>query len=392
MSVQPPSLTSLFGRFLRFGLLAWGGPVAQIAMLKRELVEEEQWLTSGRFNRLLAVYQVLPGPEAHELCVHLGMMQRGRVGGLLAGIGFMLPGLLLMLLLSWAYQSLNLSVEPWPALLLGVQISVLALILRAVHRIGEHVLVDAWLWAIGLTVAVASLLGCPFWISLPAGALAYLAERRRWKTLALVLLTIPIAAAFLFRDTGQVAAPFKGVTSSAASVAALFAVGLKAGLLTFGGAYTAIPFVRGDAVGRGWLSDGQFLDGLALSGIIPAPLIIFATFVGYQAGGLAGALAITAGVFLPAFGMTLLFFERLERAVEDTRLHDLLAGVAAAVVGLVGATFVELAAVTLRSAESIAVVLLLFVFALAALYLWRSRWSVLGILPASALAGYLFLS
>ena len=98
------TFAAIFVRFLRFGLLAWGGPVAQIAMIKRELVEEEQWLTPQRFNRLLAVYQLLPGPEAHELCVHLGMMKRGRLGGILAGLGFMLPGLLLMLGIAWLYQ------------------------------------------------------------------------------------------------------------------------------------------------------------------------------------------------------------------------------------------------------------------------------------------------
>src|SRR4030095_8814615 len=96
----------------------------------------------------------------------------------------------------------------------------------------------------------------------------------------------------------------------------LFLSGLKAGLLTFGGAYTAIPFVRNDAVGRGWVSDGQFLDSLALSGIIPAPLIIFATFVGYLAGGLVGALAMTAGIFLPAFAFALLFYDRLQPGIE----------------------------------------------------------------------------
>ena len=89
----------IFWRFLRFGLLAWGGPVAQIAMVRRALVDEEQWVTSGRFNRLLAIYQVLPGPEAHELCVHLGMVAGGRRGGLAAGLGFMLPGFVLMLAL-----------------------------------------------------------------------------------------------------------------------------------------------------------------------------------------------------------------------------------------------------------------------------------------------------
>ena len=386
MSAPPPSLLSLFARFLRFGLLAWGGPVAQIAMLKRELVEEERWLTPERFNRLLAVYQVLPGPEAHELCVHLGMMQRGRIGGLLAGLGFMMPGLLLMLVLAWAYQRLDLLAAPWPALLLGVQVAVLAVIVRAVHRIGEHVLTDAWLWAVALVAAGASMLGAPFWVVLPAGGLAYVAARRGWRVAAVLLLALAVAASAIGGGSAVAAAAASGAPASAWL---LFLVGVQAGLLTFGGAYTAIPFVRDAAVGRGWVSDGQFLDGLALSGLIPAPLVIFATFVGYQAAGLAGALAITAGVFLPAFGMTLLFFDRLERVVEDTQLHDVLAGVAAGVVGLVAATFVELASTMANAANPLWAAFVIFAAALVVLYAWKSKFNVLAVLPGAAVAGWL---
>ena len=168
-----PTLAALFARFLKFGLLAWGGPVAQIAMIRRVLVDEEQWLSPARFNRLLAVYQVMPGPEAHELCVHLGMMKRGRIGGFLAGLGFMLPGLVLMLALAWAYSRLELARPPFAALLLGIQVGVIALIVRAIYRIGEHVLVDRWLWAIAIASAVATLLGASFWNVLPAAGLAY---------------------------------------------------------------------------------------------------------------------------------------------------------------------------------------------------------------------------
>src|SRR5215210_2258826 len=98
---MPETPLRIFLRFLRFGCLAWGGPVAQNAMIKRELVEEERWLEPSRFTRLLAIYQVLPGPEAHEMCVHFGMMKGGRIGGLLAGLAFMLPGLVLILILAW---------------------------------------------------------------------------------------------------------------------------------------------------------------------------------------------------------------------------------------------------------------------------------------------------
>ena len=125
----------LFLRFLRFGFLAWGGPVAQIAMIRQELVEEERWVSRERFNRTLAVYQVLPGPEAHELCVYFGMLSRGRLGGLLAGLGFMLPGFILMFLLSWLYVAVDITTSAlFAAAFAGVQPAVGATIVRAVHR------------------------------------------------------------------------------------------------------------------------------------------------------------------------------------------------------------------------------------------------------------------
>jgi len=376
---------AIFARFLKFGLLAWGGPVAQIAMLRRELVEEEKWLSPGRFNRLLAVYQILPGPEAHELCVHFGMMKRGRLGGLLAGLGFMLPGLLLMLGLAWLYGRLDLTRPPFAALLVGVQIGVIALILRSVHRIGEHILVDRWLWAVAIGSAAATLLGVSFWIVLPSAALAYFLAttgRRAWA----VTVVCTAAAISLVAHRPETAGT-TGAAMADGSVALLFVAGLKAGLLTFGGAYAAIPFVRDDAVGRGWVSDGQFLDGLALAGIIPAPLIIFTTFVGFQAGGFAGALAITAGVFLPAFAFGMIFFDRLERVIEDRRLHSLLEGVAAGVVGLIVATMLDLGSAVARSAPSLPPAAAIFAAALALLYLWRSKICVLAVILASAAGG-----
>ena len=287
MPAAPPTLLALFARFLRFGLLAWGGPVAQIAMIKRELVEEEQWLTPERFNRLLAIYQVLPGPEAHELCVHLGMMPRGRLGGILAGLGFMLPGLVLILGIAWLYQRLDLGQPLLAAIFLGVQIGVIALIVRAVHRIGDHVLDRPLAVGNWHRRAIGSWLGVSFWIVLPALASLYASAAARRLALGRGDCR---DSAWPWRFGQPHPAPRRpaaaGIIQAASvSAAALFLSGLKAGLLTFGGAYTAIPFVRHDAVGRGWVSEGQFLDSLALSGIMPAPLIIFATFVGYLAAG-----------------------------------------------------------------------------------------------------------
>jgi chromate transporter len=391
------SQLAIFWRFLRFGFLAWGGPVAQIAMIKRELVEEERWIEPSRFNRLLAIYQVLPGPEAHELCVHFGMMKGRRLGGVLAGLGFMLPGLLLVLAIAWFYQRLDLQQPQIAAVFAGIQIGVIALIARAVHRIADHTLTDPWLWAIGLASAACAALGVSFWVTLPAAGLAYAAlAGRRYALAASVIVVAAMLALWIGGNPLLIGSQVphgtvEQVQSGSVGAIALFLSGLKAGLLTFGGAYTAIPFVRGDAVGRGWISESQFLDSLALSGIIPAPLIIFATFVGYIAGGLGGALAMTAGIFLPAFAFALLFYDRLERVIEDERLHGFLAGVAAGVVGLIAVTAVQLGWNVSRSIPSLAIGAIIFAAGLALLYLWRSKLNVpLVVLGSALVGGFLF--
>jgi len=383
------SLAAIFARFLRFGLLAWGGPVAQIAMIKRELVDDEQWLSPERFNRLLAVYQVLPGPEAHELCVHLGMMKRGRLGGILAGLGFMLPGLLLILGIAWLYQRLDLHQPLIAAIFLGVQIGVIALIVRAVHRIGEHVLTDPWLWAVAAASALGAWLGVSFWIVLPIAGLFYASAAAGRHGLAAAIAAFGLALAiWTFEPKGfSATGTTQLVQAASVSAGALFLSGLKAGMLTFGGAYTAIPFVRHDAVGHGWVSEGQFLDSLALSGVIPAPLIIFATFVGYLVGGLAGALAITIGIFLPAFSFAFLFYDRLEQVIENERLHRLLGGVAAGVVGLIAVTALQLGWSVALSVPSLALGTTIFLASLALLYLWTSRLNVLVVVLGSAMLG-----
>jgi chromate transporter len=392
-SADEPSLLAIFGRFLRFGLLAWGGPVAQIAMIKHELVEEERWIEPSRFNKLLAIYQVLPGPEAHELCVHLGMMKRGRLGGVLAGLGFMLPGLALVLGIAWLYQRLDLRQPAVAATLLGIQIGVIALIVRAVHRIGDHTLGDRWLGVVAAVSAVAATFGISFWITLPAAGLAYSAVvARRYFATALI---VGLATGAAILTGGLPSLIGSQVPDAAAGLAhqgtvgpvALFFSGLKAGLLTFGGAYTAIPFVRGDAVGRGWVTDGQFLDSLALSGIIPAPLIIFATFVGYLAGGVPGASAMTAGIFLPAFAFALMFYDRLESVIENERLHRFLEGVAAGVVGLIAVTAIQLGWNLARTVPSVIFAAVIFAASLGLLYAWKSKLNVLAVIAGAAILG-----
>jgi chromate transporter len=391
---------AIFARFLRFGLFAFGGPVAQIAMLRHELVDEERWVTGERFNRLLAVYQVLPGPEAHELAVHLGLVRGGRVGAFLAGLGFMLPGFLLMLVLSWLYLRIDLTQPSMIAALLGAQVAVVALVTRAVPRIGRHILVSPAAWLIAIAVALATVAGASFLLTLPAAALANVLaarfERQAVPALGLVAALAGVAALATAAPGLQAGAAGAATGSAAAGgqspdAVALLGSGLKAGLLTFGGAYTAIPFVRHDAVGSGWLSDAQFLDGLALGGILPAPLIIFATFVGFIAGGLPGALAITFGIFLPAFSFALVLGDQLEALVDWQPLHRALEGVAAGVVGIITVTAIQLGAALAGRLPSLAIGAALFAACLGVLFAWRSRWATPAVVAGGAIAGLALL-
>ncbi len=383
----PPAigLFALFLKFLRFGALAFGGPVVQIAMLRDALVTRERWIDPARFNRLLAVLQVLPGPEAHELCVHLGMIARGRIGGLLAGLGFMLPGLVLMLLAGWAYVTFVAGMTAFAGPLLGLQVVVLAVIARAVWRIGEHVIEGVGLGVIAIVAFVATLAGVPFWIVLAAAGGVYALIERWLAVLAIVALAMVVA--LLVRPLGLPQATLFPVAGSTPTAPLLFLAGLKGGLLTFGGAYTAIPYVRGDTVGRGWIGDATFLDGIAIAGLLPAPLVIFATFVGYVSGGLWGALAITAGMFLPAFAFSLIFYERLEAIVAHPALARALTGIAAAVIGIIAATFVTLATATAGRVTLPLVALLLFAAALLAATRLKGTWVTPAILAGGLIAG-----
>ena len=404
-SPPPLSPTALFLRFLRFGLLAFGGPVAQIAALQRELVERERWVDQDRFRRALALYQALPGPEATELCIWFGTTARGRLGGLLAGLGFVLPGLCLMLLACW----LLFGLQEWPpwlrAAVLGLQAGATALVWRGTYRlarvtIGRHPLPVL----IALGAGIGAGCGVPFYVALlGGGAVLYCSQLPRrlagfggtdrgnpplviaavvaW-LLAALLLATPVPAATAIAATADIAS---GVTGDSAAIALS---GLRAGLLTFGGAYSVIPFLHTDAVlVHQWLDQRQFLAGLAVGSALPAPMVIVGTWVGFAANGFGGALLLTLGIFAPAFAFPLLLHDTLERLVARRGLHTLLDGIAAAVTGLVAATAIAVTRPLLTGSGpglAIAAAVLLLVV------VWSHRASVPVAMALAALAGWLF--
>lgn len=276
------SAGAIFLAFLAFGARAFGGPAAQIGELSAEFVDERRWVTRERFRSALAIYQLLPGPEAHEMCCYLGAARGGRLGSVAAGLGFMLPGLALMLVACFAYASVDLAAAPIACAMAAMQLAAAALIVRAAWRLTKP------LFSAGPALIAAMAVSCAIamWWFAPAGE----------GTVAMAGATATSAA------------------TTATTAPAMFGHGLTAGLVTFGGAYTAIPYVATVATGdHGWMTRGELLDGVALASVLPAPLVIFGTFVGFRGAGLAGALAFTAGIFLPAFSFTLIGFGAIER-------------------------------------------------------------------------------
>jgi chromate transporter len=323
----------IFARFLKFGALAWGGPAAQIAMIKHECVDEEGWVSEERFRKTLAVYQVLPGPEAHELCVYFGRLRGGKLGGLLAGLGFMLPGFVLMLALSVLYVEAEISKE-LDELFYGLAAAVGAIVARALVRLGRSFVTDAALALIAVAgFALTAFTSVSFVLVLAAGGVAYELWTNAGRYAGRLRSIAPLPAGLVILAGAM----------TFSLTAEIFLEGLLAGLLTFGGAFTVIPFLQEAAVqDQGWLTNSQFVDGLAMSGVLPAPLIIFSTFVGYVAGGLAGGLAMTLGIFLPAFVFPIFLHRWLVAVAENPRIRPFLLGVAAAVVGLIAAVTVDI--------------------------------------------------
>jgi chromate transporter len=354
----------MFWRFLRFGALAWGGPVAQIGLMHRELVQRHAWVDEATFRRVFGVYQALPGPEATELAVYFGYQRAGRLGGFLSGLGFVLPGFVLTLLVAEIYLELGADAPGLRGLLYAIKPITIALILHALLRLGRTAITSDGLGLVALTAfLLGAVMGWNFILIMILLGLAYFGARGHRRLagaptpLLFALPALPFPILFL-------------------------GVFLAAGLVTFGGAYTVIPLLQQWAVeDYAWITQEQFLDAIALSSLLPAPMIMVACFIGQVVWPPWGGLLATVAIFLPAFAFTLLFHERLVRLVEDHRTHDLFDGLTAAVVGLIGLTLVRLFPTAVPDLVSVGLA------AAAFLLLRLLRWNVVSVVAAGAAAG-----
>ncbi|HMJ96840.1 MAG TPA: chromate efflux transporter [Thermoleophilaceae bacterium] len=365
----------IFVRFLKFGALAWGGPAAQIAMIKRECVDEEGWVDEETFRKTLAVYQVLPGPEASELCIYFGRIRGGKLGGFLAGLGFVLPGFILMLGLSVLYVEADLA-QHLDELFYGLKAAVGAIVAGALVRLSRSFITDVPLAVLAVAAFVITVFAsASFALVLVGAGVAYelWTNGLRWARQASSVTLGP--AALLAAAAGALTLSLTGE---------IFWEGLKAGLVTFGGAFTVIPYLHDATVGgQHWLTEREFVDGLAISGVLPAPLIIFSTFVGYLAGGLGGGIVMTIGIFLPAFVLPIFFHRGLVAVAENPRIRPFLLGVAAGVIGLIAAVTIDILDASIVDVPTA----ILAVAAFAALNRWHGKFTVVAVVLGCGAAG-----
>ncbi|WP_149536347.1 chromate efflux transporter [Siccirubricoccus phaeus] len=360
-----PSLGQAVRAWARIGCLSFGGPAGQIALMHRVVVEERRWVSDSRFLHALNFCTLLPGPEAMQLATYLGWLLHGVAGGVAAGLLFVLPGALVMLALSILYATLG-QVPLVAALFFGLKCAVLVLVLEALLRVARRALRGALPWAVAvaaflalyafqlpfpIVVLAAALLG----YALPAGFAgggrgrdmagpptlldALLAAEpgriarlsgaaRRAGLVALVLWVWPVALLLDQAPWGDIAWFFS-----------------KMAVVTFGGAYAVLAYVAQEAVEHyRWLTAEQMLAGLGLAETTPGPLILVLQFVGYLAGhaaggiagGIAGAALTLWVTFLPCFAFIFLGAPFVERLHDAPKLKGALAGVTAAVVGVIG--------------------------------------------------------
>ncbi len=362
----------VFWLFVRLGFTSFGGPAAHIAIMQNELVQRRKWLDDQKFLDLLGITNLIPGPNSTEMAIHLGLLRAGWPGLVAGGAGFILPAMLIVLLLAWAYVQYGSTPQAgW--LLYGIKPVVIAVVAQALWQLGGKALKSLFLAAIAVLVVVGYFLGINEIALLFGGALLFMLVKMgaRVRPGAMAVAFAPFASLGLFT-----AAPFSYTT--------LFLSFLKIGAILYGSGYVLLAFVRSEFVERlAWMTEQQLLDAIAIGQFTPGPFFTTATFIGFFVGGLPGALLATLGIFLPSFIFVAISQRALARFQNAPAVRSLLDGVNAAALGLMAAVAWQLgrAAVIdpLTAAISLAALLALIRFKV------NSTWLII----AGALIGLL---
>jgi chromate transporter len=333
------SLGDLLFYFLRLGTVGFGGPVALVGYMHRDLVERQQWVSEADYNEGLALAQLAPGPLAAQLGIYLGYVRYGVPGATAAGIAFVLPSFLMVLALGWAYVSLG--GIPWmQAVFYGVGAAVIGIIAMSAQKLTVRTLKrDYLLWAIYFTALAATVIteSENVLLFLGAGVLAWLAKAPPRS---------PTAAPAVF-----FAGPLPGAVATVSELGLngplLWQMALffgKAGAFVFGSGLAIVPFLYAGCVHEmKWLTDRQFLDAVAVAMITPGPVVITTAFIGYLVAGFPGAVVAALATFLPCYLFTILPAPHFKKWGKHPAVLAFVAGVTAAATGAIAGAVIVLA-------------------------------------------------
>jgi chromate transporter len=345
--------------FLRLGLLGFGGPVALVGQMERELVTDRGWLTKDQMREAIAVCQSLPGPLAIQVGVYISYLRGGFWGAWAGGWAFIFPNFVIVAALGALYVYLG-DLKQITAVFYGVSPAVIALILHSCYRLAKLGMEDWLQWAIAavclvVTVILQAEVALLFIGAGLVGILYYGSLFRRRPPVALQIAVVPALAQL---------AP----VASSSTLGKLLLFFLKAGSLTFGSGLVIVPFLEQGLVQQyGWLDERQFLIAVAVGMISPGPVVITATFVGYLVAGFWGSLVSTVGIFLPSFLLVLIAAPLLARHRTNPNVQGFVKGAYAAAIGTILGACILLGRIAIGDWLTVAIA----VVSLAVLFRWK---------------------
>src|ERR1700730_15332038 len=354
--------------FLRLGFLGFGGPVALVGQMERELVNDRNWLTKEQMREAIAVCQSLPGPLAIQVGIYISYLRVGFWGAWAGGWAFIFPNFVIVAALGALYIHLG-GLPAVTAVFYGFSPAVIALILHSCYRLAKRGMEDRLQWALAVicffvTVVLQAEVALLFIGAGLVGTLYYGSFFRR----------LPPAAA-------PALAPLVPIASGS-TIGKLLLFFLKAGSLTFGSGLVIVPFLQQGLVQEhGWLNERQFLIAVAVGMISPGPVVITATFVGYLVAGFWGSLASTIGIFLPSFILVLVAAPILARHRGNTNVQGFIKGAYAAAIGTILGACILLGRIAIGDWLTVAI----GVASLAVLFRWKVSTPLL--ITATALVG-----
>ncbi|AOZ50407.1 chromate transporter [Chromobacterium vaccinii] len=318
--------------FLKLGALGFGGPVALVGYMHRDLVEQRGWIAEADYKEGLALAQIAPGPLAAQLAIYLGYVHYRVLGATAAGFAFVLPSFLMVLALGWAYQAFG--GLPWmQAVFYGVGAAVIGIMAISAHKLAtKNLKSDRLLWAIFAVLALVTIVTQSeiAWLFITAGLLVWLVRCRLRPSPGALGAALPL--------------PLLPAAADPSLLLQLTVFFAKAGAFVFGSGLAIVPFLYGGIVSEHhWLTDKQFIDAVAVAMITPGPVVITTGFIGYLVAGLPGACLAALATFLPCYLITVLAAPHFKKHGKRPGLIAFVDGITAAAVGAIAGSVVVLA-------------------------------------------------